>query len=240
MDSVAKFLNVRTFPFIIRDESGNVIYQELENDNWQRSEYNENGNLIFEENSQGEWKIIEYKNKNKIFCENGLRIRTFPSIYKETYYKEYDEFGNLIFEKIFSDNTSGWVRYQFDSDNNLTLKSFSSGIWEMYKYNNLGLLTYTESSCDDGSPGGSWEKRKYDQHGNLIEVKNSEKYTEWYTYSENNILQLYQNSDNISRAYDEKGRIISDHDGDGTFINYTYNDLDNTCKVDIDAPDTNW
>ena len=69
--TIAQQLNVKKFPFIIKDENGNGIYWEHSTGYWSKREYDENGNVIYYENSNGYWSKREYdSNNNIIYYEN--------------------------------------------------------------------------------------------------------------------------------------------------------------------------
>jgi len=69
--TIAQFLKVKTFPFLIKDENGNVIYYECSDGYWNKHEYISNGNEIYSENSHGYWTKREFDlNKNMIYFEN--------------------------------------------------------------------------------------------------------------------------------------------------------------------------
>ena len=57
MKTIAQQLNVKDFPFKIKDKNGNVIYSEDSYQYWVKTEYDSNGNLIYFKNSDG--KIID-------------------------------------------------------------------------------------------------------------------------------------------------------------------------------------
>ena len=79
--TIAQFLKVKTFPFIIKDEKGNEIYFEDSTGFWYKYEYNEKGNLIYLEDSDGYWYKREYNdNGNLIYYEDsdGLIIDKRP------------------------------------------------------------------------------------------------------------------------------------------------------------------
>jgi hypothetical protein len=63
--TIAKFLKVKDFPFVIEDENGNKIYLEYPNGFWGKSEYDDKGNVIRYENSDGFWIKREYNDKGK-------------------------------------------------------------------------------------------------------------------------------------------------------------------------------
>ena len=61
MKTIAQQLNIKDFPFKIKDENGTVIYFEHLNGNWWKREYDSNGNEICFENSYG--TISDYRPK---------------------------------------------------------------------------------------------------------------------------------------------------------------------------------
>jgi len=53
MKTIAEQLNVKEFPFEIRDKNGNTIYWENYDGDWNKYEYDEKGSLIYFEDSSG-------------------------------------------------------------------------------------------------------------------------------------------------------------------------------------------
>jgi uncharacterized membrane protein len=74
MKTIAEQLNVKYFPFTIKDKEGNRIYFETSNGYWSKSEYDKDGNEIYSENSEGYWSKSEYKDGRKIYYENSYCI----------------------------------------------------------------------------------------------------------------------------------------------------------------------
>ena len=71
MKTIAQQLNVKDFPFEIKDKNGNGIYYENSNGYWEKGEYDSNRNLIYLEDSNGYWWKKEYDSKrNLIYFEN--------------------------------------------------------------------------------------------------------------------------------------------------------------------------
>jgi len=64
MKTIAQQLNIKEFPFTIKDKNGNIIYWEESNGYWNKREYDSNGNEIYFENSDG--KIVDNRPKS---CE---------------------------------------------------------------------------------------------------------------------------------------------------------------------------
>jgi hypothetical protein len=53
MKTIAQQLNIKEFPFEIKDKKGNLLYFEDSNGYWQKYERDENGNERYFENSYG-------------------------------------------------------------------------------------------------------------------------------------------------------------------------------------------
>ena len=71
MKTIAQQLNVKDFPFTIRDKNGNQIYFENSNGFWRKRERDSNGTEIYYEFSDGFWYKREYdSNGNEIYFEN--------------------------------------------------------------------------------------------------------------------------------------------------------------------------
>ena len=92
--TIAQFLKVKTFPFIINDEKGKEIYWESSSGYWLRYEYDSDGNRIFYEDSDRNWCKREYdSNGKRIFYEDstGFWIKSqYDSDGKEIYYEDSD------------------------------------------------------------------------------------------------------------------------------------------------------
>ncbi len=79
--TIAKQLNIKTFPFEIKDANGKLIYIETSNGYWDKAKYDTNGNRIYYENSDGSWCKSEYDtNGKRIYHENsaGLIVDNRP------------------------------------------------------------------------------------------------------------------------------------------------------------------
>jgi len=69
--TIAQQLNIKDFPFSIRDKEGRVVYCESSSGYWAKSEYDLNDNKIYYEDSDGHWYKYEYNSDgNKIYYEN--------------------------------------------------------------------------------------------------------------------------------------------------------------------------
>ena len=69
--TIAQFLKVKDFPFIIEDKNGKEIYREYSDGYWFKHEYDDQGNKIRYENSNGFWRKHEYDDEgNAIYFEN--------------------------------------------------------------------------------------------------------------------------------------------------------------------------
>ena len=95
--TIAQFLNVKDFPFEIRDKNGKEIYYENSDGRWFKHEYDDQGNVIRYENSDGFWIKREYNDQdNEIYCENS-----------DGYWRkrEYDDEGDVI----YNENSNGEI-----------------------------------------------------------------------------------------------------------------------------------
>lgn len=54
MKTIAQQLNIKEFPFKIRDGRGNLIYYENANGWWEKTEYDLEDEVVYHENSVGE------------------------------------------------------------------------------------------------------------------------------------------------------------------------------------------
>ena len=73
MKTIAQQLNVKEFPFEIKDKNGNVIYSENFNGTWSRCEYipNSLGEETYSEDSNGFWYKRKFdSNGEEIYYEN--------------------------------------------------------------------------------------------------------------------------------------------------------------------------
>ena len=71
MKTIAQQLNVKDFPFEIKDKNGNEIYFEYSDGFWVKQEFDSNGKEIYYEDSDGFWSKREYdSNGNEIYFEN--------------------------------------------------------------------------------------------------------------------------------------------------------------------------
>ena len=69
--TIAQFLKVKDFPFVIEDKNGKEIYREYSDGYWFKREYDDKGKEIRYENSNGSWCKWEYDDKgNLIYSEN--------------------------------------------------------------------------------------------------------------------------------------------------------------------------
>ena len=73
--TIAQFLKVETFPFIVNDDKGNIIYYEDSDGYWTKYEYDDQSNPIYFEDTNGYWTKLEYDKKgNEVYCEDSKGI----------------------------------------------------------------------------------------------------------------------------------------------------------------------
>lgn len=95
--TIAQQLNVKDFPFEIKDKNNREIYYENSDGYWERREWDSNGNRIHFENSNGDWYRSEWdSNSNEIYYENSDGF---------WYRKEYDSNGY----EIYFEDSSGLI-----------------------------------------------------------------------------------------------------------------------------------
>jgi hypothetical protein len=71
MKTIAQQLQIKEFPFSIKDSKGQEIYRENSYGFWYKREYDSNCNHIHYEDSTGYWSKREYdSNGNLIYLEN--------------------------------------------------------------------------------------------------------------------------------------------------------------------------
>jgi len=71
MKTIAKQLNIKNFPFEIKDANGNLIYFETSNGVWSKYQYDANNNQIHYKNCSGGWSKQEYDaNGNQSYYED--------------------------------------------------------------------------------------------------------------------------------------------------------------------------
>ena len=95
--TIAQQLNIKDFPFEIKDKNGNRIYFENSTGYWVKYEYDQNGKHIYFEDSNGSWCKYEYdQNGNQIYFEdsNGSWCKY-----------EYDQNGN----QIYFEDSDGYI-----------------------------------------------------------------------------------------------------------------------------------
>jgi hypothetical protein len=81
MKTIAQQLNVKKFPFKIKDSKGNEIYYETSNGYWDKREFDSQKNQIYFENSAGTWSKREFDAQgNEIYFEdsNGVIFDNRP------------------------------------------------------------------------------------------------------------------------------------------------------------------
>ncbi len=64
--TIAQQLNIKDFPFKIKDKDGNEIYYETFDGDWSRSEYDSNGNETCYKTSGGYWSKREYDSDGNV------------------------------------------------------------------------------------------------------------------------------------------------------------------------------
>ena len=95
--TIAQQLNIKSFPFIIKDEKDNEVYYEDSTGYWVKFQYDEKDNEIYYEDSTGYWRKSQFDEKgNVVYFEtsNGFWVKY-----------QYDEKGN----EIYYENSYGTI-----------------------------------------------------------------------------------------------------------------------------------
>ena len=130
--TIAQFLKVKAFPFIIKDAQGNKIYFEDSDGYWSKREYDDQGNRIYCENSNGYWSKREYDDQgNRIYYETS-----------DGYWckREYDDEGNLIY---WEDSNKVIIDKRPKSMIELTLQDIAKlkGVYVVKYYSNQRIIS---------------------------------------------------------------------------------------------------
>ena len=87
--TIAQQLNIKEFPFSIKDKNGLQIYCEHSNGYWYKKQYDQNGKTIYYECSNRGWYKKQYDQNGKtIYYEDS---NGFWSKY------QYDQNGNIVY-----------------------------------------------------------------------------------------------------------------------------------------------
>jgi hypothetical protein len=87
--TIAQQLNVKDFPFEIKDENGNVIYYEDSDNYWIRYEFDSNGNQTYYINSCKCWERSKFDSNNNL-----VHWRDFDG---NSFKQEFDSNNNRIY-----------------------------------------------------------------------------------------------------------------------------------------------
>ena len=109
--------------------------------------------------------------------------------------------GNLIKTKY---STGYWEIFKYDHHGNKIFQEYSIGHWKKISYNDKGYIIKVESS------NNYWEKYEYDKNGNEIKSEDSNGYWEKFEYDKNNNLIKYEDSNGYweKYEYDENNDLI--------------------------------
>lgn len=112
MKTIAQQLNVKEFPFEIKDSKCNLIYREDSKGYWYKREFDTKGNEIYFEDSDGYWSKREHdSNNNEIYYENSDGEFTDKRPKQET---------------LEEAKNNAWINYEY-KEGSLYSESFKSG-----------------------------------------------------------------------------------------------------------------
>jgi len=114
MKTIAEQLNVKEFPFYIKNNSGAIIYIEYSNKVWNKTEFDENGNEIYWEYNYGFWCKKEFDNKSNFISykdSNGKWEKYEYDLNLNKIYHETNE--GVIFDKRVKELTLDQIAEKF-------------------------------------------------------------------------------------------------------------------------------
>ena len=133
--TISQQLNVKVFPFTIKDGDGNEIYYEDCNGYFCKREFNDMGRVTSVEYRDGTFRKCEYdKMGNITYMENSNN--------EWTKY-EYDDYGNQTY---IEHSNNEWTKYEYDNKGNITYLQNSSSYWGKCEYGENGDEIYVEDS----------------------------------------------------------------------------------------------
>lgn len=95
MKTIAQQLNIKDFPFRIKDKEGSLLYYEESNNYWAKWEFDSNGNKRYYENSKGYWRKRKYNSEgNEIYYENS------EGVIRDNRPKETIEINGVKYQRI--------------------------------------------------------------------------------------------------------------------------------------------
>ena len=98
MKTIAQQLNIKDFPFIIKDKNGDRTYSEDSDGYWKKRGFDSNGRQTYSEDSDGCWKKREFdKIGNQTYFEASTGYwwkQEFDSNGRRTYFE--DSHGEII------------------------------------------------------------------------------------------------------------------------------------------------
>ena len=69
--TIAQQLKIKQFPFVIKDDNGNLVYHEDSDGYWWKLQYDDANNLVYHEDSYGYWCKKEFDDANNlVYYEN--------------------------------------------------------------------------------------------------------------------------------------------------------------------------
>ena len=64
--TIAQQLKIKQFPFVIKDDNGNLVYHEDSDGYWWKLQYDDANNLVYHEDSYGYWCKKEFDDANNV------------------------------------------------------------------------------------------------------------------------------------------------------------------------------
>lgn len=125
--TIAQQLNIKDFPFEIKDKNGNEVYFEDSDGYWEKREYDSKGNEVYFEDSEGFWYKQEFDSKgNKVYFENSKGYWII---------QEFDSNGNCVY---FEDSNGNIIDKRPKQKIELTLQEIANKFG--FDVNNISII----------------------------------------------------------------------------------------------------
>jgi RHS repeat-associated protein len=204
--------------------------------------YDVMGNLATETDANGKVTLFEYDLMNRLVKQ------TYPD--GSTRQFTYDGVGNIT--KI-TDPKGNATSYDYDAMRRLVKITYTDGYSDTYAYDKVGNVgSWTDRKGNTTSyaydalnrmisktyPDALQAKYDYDALGRLIAATNKSSSLTFIYDKVGRLTKTAQGSDTLNFAYDKMGKRTRLYYPDGSWINYTYDALDQLAKISDSSGNT--
>ncbi|SKC09323.1 RHS repeat-associated core domain-containing protein [Lachnospiraceae bacterium] len=219
------------------DNKGNLAAVTDPLGNTTRYRYDLNGKVSKIVNPDGTVRTNKYNSLGKL-CEftdedGNITSIKYNNMFKEServlpdgghYYKEYDEYSNLIREVDAINNVKS---YTYDALGNRLTEAVSDHIVKSFTYDPIGRIISEKDGC------GRERNIEYDNSGNVSAIVDAAGNRTEYKYDRlHHVISVKDANGNCEQiTYDQMGRIASKKDAEGRVYEYKYNTRGNLVEV---------